>query len=223
MRDYFRNTETQRRGGHLPTGIKIGDLLYFIRVWLKLSIIKFVISREFRQVLAWLVDKSIIYYKICHPEGVGTGGAYDEGTFSSYYKRYSPADEEKDCLSRWRSCVMVVYGLKDYFSSHTLPRNDMGLGLDAGSAAILKSSLRYISILQKISRLEFFIYKAILGLMLLMLHELSCNSEHSDKNPSRGIFPQHPRILNSSLALDALPTPFILCQNNLYQLQCKTK
>jgi len=71
-----------------------------------------VISREFRQVLAWLND---------------------ERSFSSYYKRYSPADEEKDCLSRWRSCVMVVYGLKDYFSSLSLPRNDMGFELGAGS------------------------------------------------------------------------------------------
>ena len=69
---------------------------------IKSIILTSVISREFRQVLAWLND---------------------ERAFSSYYKRYSPADEEKAS------------------SSLTLPRNDIFWELGAGSTAILKSSL----------------------------------------------------------------------------------
>ena len=93
---------------------------------------------------------------------------------------------------------------RDGTGRQALLRNDMGLGLDAGSAAILKSSLRYISILQKISRLEFFIYKAILGLMLLMLHELSCNSEHLNRTRVGVFFPSTHAFLTQVLLYIAL-------------------
>ena len=74
------------------------------------------------------MDKSIIYYKICHPEGVGTEGAYDEGTFSLSAAKLNRATSKEDFGSRLRSLVMLVYGFKVYFSSLTLPQNDNVFG-----------------------------------------------------------------------------------------------
>src|SRR6056297_1047336 len=72
------------------------NIMIFRILVIKLFILKSVISREFRQVLAWLND---------------------ERTFSLTAVELNRATPEKAWLIRCRSCVMVVYGLKVYFSS----------------------------------------------------------------------------------------------------------